>query len=41
MLMPITINIAGIILELASFSLRIIRPNKVAKIILVSLMVEA
>ena len=40
-LIPITINIAGITRELAFFSLSINIPNMVAKIILVSLIVEA
>ena len=41
MLMPIMIKIAGIILELAFFSFKIINPIKVAKMILVSLIADA
>ena len=39
--MPTTIKVAGIILELAFFSLKIISPIKVVKIILVSLIADA
>ena len=38
---PITMNIAGNILDLASFSFKIRSPNNVAKMMLVSLMADA